>query len=78
MVVDRHHPAVVGVQFRARRVNRRGHLGDEFQRSVYQYSLGYLLVAGLLFAWGALLKSQGVLPIETDAVLLMGDHADGA
>jgi len=36
------------------------------QRRVYQYMLGYLLVAALLFAWGWLLQAQGVRPIEND------------
>ena len=53
-------------------------LDFESQRSVYQYMLGYLLVAVLLFAWGALLKSQGIRPIENDEPLLPGDHANAA
>ena len=53
-------------------------LSEEFQGPVYQYTVGYLLVAGLLFAWGGLLQSQGVRPIENDEVLLTGDHTDEA
>ena len=53
-------------------------LGVESQRLVYQYTLGYLLVAALLFAWGWLLQSQGVRPIENDETLLPGDHTDAA
>jgi len=53
-------------------------LDFESQRFVYQYMLGYLLVAVLLFAWGALLKSQGIRPIENDELLLPGDHSDAA
>jgi AGZA family xanthine/uracil permease-like MFS transporter len=53
-------------------------LGEEFQRPVYQYTVGYLLVAALMFAWDALLQSQGVRPIENDEILLTGDHTDGA
>ena len=41
-------------------------LAPEFQRYVYQYMLGYLLVAALLFAWGWLLQAQGVRPIDSD------------
>lgn len=53
-------------------------LPSEFQPLVYQYTLGYLLVAGLLLAWGQLLKSQGVRPIDNDETLLPGDHTDAA
>lgn len=41
-------------------------LSGEFQAPVFQYSLGYLLVAGLLFAWGQLLTAQGIRPIDSD------------
>jgi adenine/guanine/hypoxanthine permease len=53
-------------------------LSAESQRSVYQYTLGYLLVAALLFAWGWLLQSQGVRPIDNDTMLAPGDHSDAA
>jgi adenine/guanine/hypoxanthine permease len=53
-------------------------LSTDFQRPVYQFMLGYLLVAALLFAWGWLLQSQGVGPIESDETLLPGDHTDAA
>jgi adenine/guanine/hypoxanthine permease len=48
------------------------------QRLVYQYALGYLLVAVLLFAWGALLQSQRVPPIDNDESSVPGDHTDAA
>jgi AGZA family xanthine/uracil permease-like MFS transporter len=41
-------------------------IGSEPQRSVYQYALGYLLVAILMLAWGALLKDQGIQPTKND------------
>jgi hypothetical protein len=41
-------------------------LPKELQHFVYQYMLGYLAVAALLFAWGWLLQLQGVKPIEID------------
>lgn len=41
-------------------------LSGEFQALVLQYSLGYLLVAVLLFAWGQLLTAQGIRPIDSD------------
>jgi adenine/guanine/hypoxanthine permease len=53
-------------------------LSVEESRHVYQFMLGYLLVAALLFAWGWLLQSQGVRPIENDEALLPGDHTDAA
>ena len=53
-------------------------LGAESQRYVYQYTLGYLLVAALLFTWGLFLQSQGIRPIDGDEVLLPGDHTDAA
>jgi AGZA family xanthine/uracil permease-like MFS transporter len=46
------------------------------QRYVYQYMLGYLLAAVLLFAWGWLLRAQGVRPLEGDEMLVPGDHTD--
>jgi AGZA family xanthine/uracil permease-like MFS transporter len=50
-------------------------LSFESQRIVYQYTLGYLVVAGLLFAWGWLLQAQGVKPIESDNDnLAFGEH----
>jgi adenine/guanine/hypoxanthine permease len=48
------------------------------QRFVFQYALGYLFVAALLFAWGCLLRSQGVQPLDGDDVLSSGDHTDAA
>ncbi len=41
-------------------------LSAEMQRHVYQYTLGYLSSAVLLFAWGGLLRSQGVEPIADE------------
>jgi len=41
-------------------------LPSEVQGPVLQYSMGYLLVAVLLFAWGQFLAAQGIRPIETD------------
>jgi AGZA family xanthine/uracil permease-like MFS transporter len=46
------------------------------QRHVYQYVVGYALTAVLLMAWGALLQSQGVRPIDDDEPLHPGDHTD--
>jgi len=48
------------------------------QRYVYQYMLGYLLAASLLFAWGWLLRAQNIQPLDGDDVLLPGDHTDAA
>jgi AGZA family xanthine/uracil permease-like MFS transporter len=53
-------------------------LASEFQAPVYQYSLGYLLVAVLMFGWGELLRAQGVRAIENEELLLPGDHTDAA
>jgi AGZA family xanthine/uracil permease-like MFS transporter len=52
-------------------------LEADSQRHVVQYVLGYVLVAGLLLAWSGLLKWQGVRPIESDELLVPGDHANG-
>jgi len=41
-------------------------LSAEMQRHVHQYTLGYLCSAVLLFAWGGLLRSQGVEPIADE------------
>src|SRR5205823_354201 len=46
------------------------------QPAVCQYTLGYLLVAVMLFVWGGFLKSQGMRPIFGDESLLPGDHTD--
>ena len=48
-------------------------LSEASQHHVYQYTLGYLAVSILLFAWGWLLQSQGVRPIEIDEAL-PGEH----
>jgi AGZA family xanthine/uracil permease-like MFS transporter len=53
-------------------------LDAESQRYVYQYVVGYILTAVLLIAWGGLLHSQGVRPIENDESLHPGDHTDAA
>jgi AGZA family xanthine/uracil permease-like MFS transporter len=53
-------------------------LSTEFQRPVYQYALSYLLVAFLLFSWGAVVKPHVVHAVEGDDVLLPGDHSDDA
>jgi AGZA family xanthine/uracil permease-like MFS transporter len=49
-----------------------------FQRPVYCYALGYLLVATLLVAWGCLLKSRGVRPFFGNDDLVPGNHSDAA
>jgi AGZA family xanthine/uracil permease-like MFS transporter len=54
------------------------HLDADSQHYVYQYVLGYLLTAVLLLAWGGLLQSQGVRPIDDDETLHPGDHTDAA
>jgi AGZA family xanthine/uracil permease-like MFS transporter len=46
------------------------------QRLVYTFTLGYVLVAGLLFAWGCLLKARGIQPLFGDEILRPGDHTD--
>jgi AGZA family xanthine/uracil permease-like MFS transporter len=53
-------------------------LDADSQHYVYQYVLGYLLTAVLLLAWGGLLQSQGVRPIDDDETLHPGDHTDAA
>lgn len=53
-------------------------LTAEVQRPVFQYALGYTIAAALLFAWGFMLRSQGVKPLDGDDVLLPGDHTDAA
>lgn len=50
-------------------------LTAEFQRPVYQYTLGYLLVALLLFLWGTFAKPNVFHAVEGDDVLLPGDHS---
>jgi AGZA family xanthine/uracil permease-like MFS transporter len=54
------------------------HLDAEYQQLVYPYALGYVLIAGLLLAWGSLLKARGVKPLFGDDMLLPGDHSDAA
>lgn len=49
------------------------HVEGEALRPVIQYTLGYALVAMLLLAWGGLLRSQGVQPIDDDSPKF-GDH----
>jgi len=41
-------------------------LSGDAQRSVCQYAAGYAIAAALLFAWGLMLQSQGVKPLEGD------------
>jgi AGZA family xanthine/uracil permease-like MFS transporter len=53
-----HSPAPGGPMFLPWQIE-----GDTL-RYVVQFAAGYAAVALLLFAWGGLLKSQGVLPIE--------------
>jgi AGZA family xanthine/uracil permease-like MFS transporter len=53
-------------------------LTAEFQRPVYQYTLGYLLVAVLLFVWARFVKPTLIHAVEGDDVLLPGDHTDDA
>jgi AGZA family xanthine/uracil permease-like MFS transporter len=53
-------------------------LTPEFQRPVFQYTLGYLLVAILLFLWSSGVKPQMMHAVEGDDVLLPGDHTDDA
>ena len=52
-------------------------LAEEAQRLVLQFAAGYAAVALLLFAWGWLLKSQGVAPIlDPPPVHEAHHHAD--
>jgi AGZA family xanthine/uracil permease-like MFS transporter len=54
-------------------------LAAEAQRHVLQFAAGYVSVALLLFAWGWLLKSQGVAPIlDPPPVHEAHHHADPA
>jgi AGZA family xanthine/uracil permease-like MFS transporter len=53
-------------------------LTAEFRRPVYQYTLGYFLVAVLLFLWGSVAKPDMMHAVEGDDVLLPGDHTDDA
>ena len=54
-------------------------LAEESQRHVLQFAAGYAAVAILLFAWGSLLKSQGVAPIlDPPPVHEAHHHADPA
>jgi AGZA family xanthine/uracil permease-like MFS transporter len=53
-------------------------LTAEFQRPIYQYTLGYGLVAILLVTWGCFTKPNMMHAVEGDDVLLPGDHTDDA
>jgi AGZA family xanthine/uracil permease-like MFS transporter len=47
-----------------------------FSRLVYQYGLGYFLVALLLLGFGCLLRHRGEKPINGETALLPGAHTD--
>jgi AGZA family xanthine/uracil permease-like MFS transporter len=42
-------------------------VAEAVQHHVYSYAAGYGLVALMLFAWGCLLQSQGIQPVEEDS-----------